>query len=72
MSISPIVPQFKRVVVKLSGESLQGGETHGLDSITLDRIADEGYIDSAVEAESIFYLASAIGYRAWPGVAAST
>ena len=41
MSISPIVPQFKRVVVKLSGESLQGGETHGLDSITLDRIADD-------------------------------
>ena len=41
-------------------------------SFYLDRIADEGYIDSAVEAESIFYLASAIGYRAWPGVAAST
>ena len=41
MSISPIIPKWKRVVVKLSGESLQGGETHGLDSVTLDRIADD-------------------------------
>jgi uridylate kinase len=31
--------QWKRVVVKLSGEALQGGQTHGLDADTIDRIA---------------------------------
>ncbi len=34
-------PQWKRVVVKLSGEALQGSHTHGLDSETLDRIAED-------------------------------
>jgi uridylate kinase len=31
--------QWRRVVVKLSGEALMGGRTHGLDSETLDRLA---------------------------------
>lgn len=30
---------WKRAVVKLSGEALMGGQTHGLDSGTLERIA---------------------------------
>jgi len=30
---------WKRAVVKLSGESLMGSQTHGLDQATLDRIA---------------------------------
>jgi uridylate kinase len=36
-----VAPQiaWKRVVVKLSGEALQGGQTHGLDGATVDRIA---------------------------------
>ena len=41
MNASPQGPKWKRVVVKLSGEALQGGQTHGLDSATLDRIADD-------------------------------
>ena len=41
MNASPQSPKWKRVVVKLSGEALQGGLTHGLDSATLDRIADD-------------------------------
>ncbi len=41
MNASPQGPKWKRVVVKLSGEALQGGLTHGLDSGTLDRIADD-------------------------------
>ncbi|MBM3562039.1 MAG: UMP kinase [Alphaproteobacteria bacterium] len=31
--------RFKRVIVKLSGEALQGGAPHGLDAVTLARIA---------------------------------
>jgi uridylate kinase len=41
MAVSPKVPEWKRVVVKLSGEALQGPQTHGLDSETIDRIADD-------------------------------
>jgi len=37
--MAPQTPQWKRVVVKLSGEALQGGQTHGLDGPTVDRIA---------------------------------
>ena len=32
-------PAFRRVVVKLSGEALMGGGTHGLDAPTVQRIA---------------------------------
>jgi uridylate kinase len=45
MNASPQTPKWKRVVVKLSGEALQGGQTHGLDSATLERIA--GDLDAA-------------------------
>ena len=31
--------QWKRVVVKLSGEALQGGQSHGLDPLVLNKIA---------------------------------
>lgn len=43
--------QWKRVVVKLSGEALQGGSTHGLDAATLDRFAEDlaGAAASGVE-----------------------
>ena len=34
-------PLFKRVVVKLSGEALQGSESHGLHPETLDRFAKD-------------------------------
>ena len=32
---------WKRVVVKLSGEALMGGQTHGLDAETVARIAND-------------------------------
>ena len=32
-------PKWRRVVVKLSGEALQGGGSHGLDPVTLNAIA---------------------------------
>jgi uridylate kinase len=41
MNAAPHIPKWKRVVVKLSGEALQGDQTHGLDSATLERIADD-------------------------------
>jgi uridylate kinase len=41
MTISPHASQWKRVVVKLSGEALQGRQTHGLDAETVDRIAED-------------------------------
>ena len=41
MTISPQASQWKRVVVKLSGEALQGRQTHGLDGETVDRIAED-------------------------------
>ena len=31
--------RWRRVVVKLSGEALQGGQSHGLDPLTLEKIA---------------------------------
>jgi uridylate kinase len=36
---SPARPRWKRVLVKLSGEALMGGLSHGLDQPTLTRIA---------------------------------
>lgn len=36
---APAKPAFRRVVVKLSGEALQGGMTHGHDPAVLKRIA---------------------------------
>ncbi len=34
-------PLFRRVVVKLSGEALMGSQTHGLDTPTLHRFAED-------------------------------
>ena len=34
-------PKWRRVVVKLSGEALQGGQSHGLDPAVVDRIAQD-------------------------------
>lgn len=39
---------WKRVILKLSGEALMGSQTHGLDQVTLDRIA--GDIAGAADA----------------------
>ena len=36
-----IAPQFRRVLVKMSGEALMGGEDYGIDSEMLKRIASE-------------------------------
>jgi uridylate kinase len=41
MTMIPRASQWKRVVVKLSGEALQGRQTHGLDGETVDRIAED-------------------------------
>jgi uridylate kinase len=41
MAMTPPASQWKRVVVKLSGEALQGGQTHGLDGSTVERIAQD-------------------------------
>jgi len=32
-------PRYKRVLIKVSGEALMGGEAHGIDAATLKRIA---------------------------------
>ncbi len=34
-------PRWRRVVVKLSGEALQGGQSHGLDPTVIDAIAHD-------------------------------
>ncbi|PWB79673.1 MAG: UMP kinase [Methylocystaceae bacterium] len=39
MASPTILPKWKRVVVKLSGEALQGSAPHGLDAATLERVA---------------------------------
>jgi uridylate kinase len=41
MAVSPGFPEWKRVVVKLSGEALQGPQTHGLDEQTIERMAED-------------------------------
>jgi uridylate kinase len=41
MAVSPVIPPWKRVVVKLSGEALQGPQTHGLDEQTIERMAED-------------------------------
>ncbi len=41
MTNSPPAAQWKRVVVKLSGEALQGPQTHGLDEQTIERMAED-------------------------------
>ena len=33
--------RWRRVVVKLSGEALQGDQSHGLDPMTLEKIAND-------------------------------
>jgi uridylate kinase len=32
-------PRYKRVLIKVSGEALMGGEAHGIDAATLKRVA---------------------------------
>ena len=49
--------RFKRVVVKLSGEALQGSAPHGLDAVTLARIA----ADLATAADAGHEIAVVVG-----------
>lgn len=37
----PRTPHFRRVLIKLSGEALMGGNDYGIDPVVLYRIADE-------------------------------
>ena len=53
----PANSQWKRVVVKLSGEALQGSAPHGLDAATLARIAK----DLAAAAEAGHQLSVVVG-----------
>ncbi|WP_442756641.1 UMP kinase [Methylocystis sp. JAN1] len=48
---------YKRVVVKLSGEALQGDSSHGLDAATLERIAK----DLAIASENGHEVAVVVG-----------
>lgn len=41
MSSAVATPKWSRVVVKLSGEALQGSSAYGLDAATLARIAGD-------------------------------
>jgi uridylate kinase len=34
-------PQYSRILLKLSGEALQGSQGYGIDNDTLERIAKE-------------------------------
>lgn len=36
-----MMPKFKRILLKLSGEALQGNHGYGIDPATLDRVAQE-------------------------------
>ncbi|MSQ66635.1 MAG: UMP kinase [Gammaproteobacteria bacterium] len=38
---TPAVPRFSRVLIKLSGEALLGGEDYGIDPAVLSRVAHE-------------------------------
>lgn len=49
--------RYKRVVVKLSGEALQGSSPHGLDAVTLERIAK----DLATASENGHEIAVVVG-----------
>lgn len=44
-------PQFKRILLKLSGESLAGSEQYGLDMAVLEHLADEVQITHALGVE---------------------
>ena len=48
---SPAQPRWKRVLVKLSGEALMGGLSHGLDQPTLTRIARDLAATAALGVE---------------------
>ena len=37
----PPPPKYRRILLKLSGEGLMGGREYGLDTATIDRIAEE-------------------------------
>ena len=50
-------PRYKRVMIKLSGEALQGAQAHGLDAPTVMRIA----IDLAATAEAGVEVAVVVG-----------
>src|ERR1700722_5734011 len=36
------------------------------------RIADEGFVGTAIEPSSIFYMAEALGYKSWNGASSKT
>ena len=38
---SEAAPVFRRILLKLSGESLMGGREYGLDRTTIDAVAEE-------------------------------
>jgi uridylate kinase len=41
MSSNAVQPRYRRILVKLSGEALMGGEDYGIDPLMLKRIAGE-------------------------------
>ncbi|MFV0280334.1 MAG: UMP kinase [Rhodoblastus sp.] len=51
MASSPTQPRYPRVLVKLSGEALMGGQTHGLDQATVMRIARDLAATAAAGAQ---------------------
>ena len=51
-------PRWKRVVVKLSGEALQGSQTHGLDAKTIERIPEGRWGSPADIGGAAVFLAS--------------
>jgi uridylate kinase len=51
MTSSPALPRWNRVLVKLSGEALMGGLSHGLDQSTLTRIAKDLAATAALGVE---------------------
>jgi uridylate kinase len=51
MTSPPAQPRWNRVLVKLSGEALMGGLSHGLDQATLTRIAKDLAATAALGVE---------------------
>ena len=59
--VRPRKPAFKRVLLKLSGEALQGPGAYGIDLPTLQRIAGEIRELRKLEVEVALVIGGALG-----------
>src|SRR3989442_307069 len=62
-------PAYRRIVLKLSGEALAGGQGYGIDPLVLDRVADEVRDVTSLGVQVAIVMGGGNIFR---GVAAST